>query len=132
MGSHILISLGYCFDIYKMIKLFLILLPLSLLALTNSGFALKCMQCDGWFNGEHALCGENDEGHSTTCPDNSVCAKASCEVNSTLTTTLRSCADKEGAISGCQSGVDVGDGVSCTICACDTDNCNGATLTSIS
>ena len=37
------------------------------------------MVCDGTSGGFTGICGENDEGTSRTCPDNTVaCAKSEC------------------------------------------------------
>ena len=50
------------------------------------------MVCDGTSSGINGVCGENEEGTSRTCPDNTVaCAKSEC-INGDETMIIRACA----------------------------------------
>merc|ERR1711971_1172067 len=120
----------------KMSKVSLLFLTICLAAVFTTGFALDCMVCDGTSGGILGVCGENEEGTSRTCPDNTiVCAKSECEKDGE-TMIMRLCAGDQKIeatpkTSECQDGIDLL-GWDCTVCGCDTDNCNGATMTQMS
>merc|ERR1739838_252765 len=134
MGSSV-----YLFNqskkVVKCQKYHCIFLAICLAALVTSGVALKCIQCSG----SNGLCGEDEEGTSGVCPSNTIaCVKGQCE-----TLLFRYCGVP--ALEPTENSIDIMfdtkldecrddsyNGEDCTVCACDTDDCNGASMTQIS
>merc|ERR1711997_769691 len=126
--------MGSSVTVFKMSKVSILFVFISLAALFTSGFALDCIQCNG--TSIENVCGKDEEGISTTCLSTAIgCGYSNCTSPDGETMIMRFCNyDKPDAIpktNECQDHVPILD-YDCTICACDTDNCNGATMTQIS
>merc|ERR1711971_54786 len=124
--------MGSSVSAFKMSKVSSVFVSICLAALFTSGFALDCIQCNG--TSIENMCGKDEEGISTTCGSTAIsCGFGNCTTPEGETMIMRFCnypipppkTETAPKATVCQD-VPILD-YNCTICACDTDNCNGAT-----
>merc|ERR1711997_1356415 len=69
--------MGSSVTVFKMSKVSILFVFISLAALFTSGFALDCIQCNG--TSIENMCGKDEEGISTTCDDTAIsCGLGNC------------------------------------------------------
>ena len=100
---------------------------------------MNCIQCNGTSTESTGICEKDEAGVSTTCLSTATtCAYSNCATPDGETMIIRACGDDEPPSKTetapnfyvCQDYPILD--YNCTVCACDTDNCNGATMNQIS
>merc|ERR1711971_1048503 len=127
--------MGSSVSAFKMSKVSGVFVSICLAALFTSGFALDCIQCNG--TSIENECAKDEEGISTTCDSTAIsCGFGNCTTPDSETIIMKYCAypipppKTETAPKAyvCQD-MEILPGYNCTICACDTDNCNSGKIT---